>query len=1391
MKSTFYIIQTFSILKLIISPIPSWTFSYSAIDLMTTNPLTYSIYSNSSQNVYLNKKITKNNDGTISVQNTVTYNGNTIDVSFESIESVYTGRKLNCDYIVCPNGKFHPLILENRNKIIPPCFTENSDWNLRCYDHTTSGFFILFYANNGNKNIISTKDSGGSWNDTHQLSGEELYDFRLTTTSQDNNGDYPMVYIAKDWGYLKVFGMKLVLKSDDIHKMTGGQSRQLCKCLTHTQAFFLENSDSFYYITYNETHLESGYSTSTITNWVELTGFSYTHHSDSPFYFVDNIEIKEVNLIRNSQYAYYKIYNINKDKTYHGLIDIKLNKLLYNLEDEITSFIPYSTTEMLAINSNSAYKICIIKNSDNTCSSSCTSGSLILDSEGNKCSTGCDAGKIKLMSEGICINENLCDTNYYTKSTDGTECGLCSYFNPTGDKYKLLNTEGCLGSIPSYSVAYNSELYIYTCKTNYRLDATNKQCVPETCYERCETCNEIGTSVDNQKCLTCKANYKQEGENCIIPPTTIIPEVPTTIITDAPTTVITDAPTTVSIPPTTQIPETEYVGQCKNVRCEKCSAESDKLGLCTKCDEAKYKRVNYTREFSSFFDCKKEESLINKYYKDDITGQYKPCFELCKKCLGPGNATSHNCLECADNYMFRPGPNPTNNCVVYSEYYYISPYNEYKPLDIPQCPEEAKYTIKYENNKIACIFSCKVEKTYNHLYNGNCLKDCPEGTSDNDLICKETDPNKVYVSQEIFYPDTNDTLSIIKTLAEKYAIEFNYTTNHISVYKNREEDFSLLIYKNPGILSQTNLKMPNIDFGECYEEVKKAYNITQDLIVVIADKKVKNNPSTFYLFFHPESGIRLDAGEICKNKSIIVQENLLNMLDEKSEHYELQTALTKQGINIFDINDPYYKDICFDFDNPKKRDMALKDRVKETFVNVTLCDDGCINTGIDLKNNVASCDCKFNDVTNNDLIHENAALEYLVGEFFDLLHSSNILVLKCYKNIFTHFTRSIGGIIIMIILVLCVIFTGLFFSFELTKMKRYIFSLTEKYSSFLANYSHIFNLFPPKRKSLKNKTIKNGLFAFTKDEDNKNNIHKNKKQNSSRIINPNSLSKEYNTKDFIIPSKKENLAKEKDKKEDEEENKEEKYANDFISNGKKIKKFFKNYLSTSPDEMEYDDAIKRDKRTFCGYFLDIIQEKQSLAYTFIASDPINTRMIKFILFLLNIDLYFVVNGLFFSETYISDLYYTDESKETFFSFVPRTIDKVLYTTIVAIFIGYLTDFFFLDEKKIKGIFKREKDNRSILKRSITMIIGEIQKRYIAFIIMVFFILIISLYYILCFNYVYPKTQIEWIKSSIMIIIIIQILSLFKCLFETIFRFLSFKCESEKLYKLSKIFENNS
>ena len=252
-----------------------------------------------------------------------------------------------------------------------------------------------------------------------------------------------------------------------------------------------------------------------------------------------------------------------------------------------------------------------------------------------------------------------------------------------------------------------------------------------------------------------------------------------------------------------------------------------------------------------------------------------------------------------------------------------------------------------------------------------------------------------------------------------------------------------------------------------------------------------------------------------------------------------------------------------------------------------------------------------------------------------------------------------------------------------------------------------------------------------------------------------------------------------------------KEKNDNLEKGKKAKKFFKDYLSTSPDDMEYDDAIKKDKRSFCQYLCDNLKDNQNIAYTFIAYDPINKRMIKFILFCLNLDLYFVVIGLFYSESYISELYHLGEEDESFFSFIPRAIDKIMYTTLVSVAIGYMTEFFFLNENKIKGIFKREKNNKVILKRSIALLIKEIQNRYISFIIMTFVVFVVSLYYILCFNYVYPKTQEEWIKSSVLIIIIMQILSILKCLFESILRFLSFKFESVNLFKVSKFFNGNS
>ena len=129
---------------------------------------------------------------------------------------------------------------------------------------------------------------------------------------------------------------------------------------------------------------------------------------------------------------------------------------------------------------------------------------------------------------------------------------------------------------------------------------------------------------------------------------------------------------------------------------------------------------------------------------------------------------------------------------------------------------------------------------------------------------------------------------------------------------------------------------------------------------------------------------------------------------------------------------------------------------------------------------------------------------------------------------------------------------------------------------------------------------------------------------------------------------------------------------DYLDEDRIIQKFVEEYLETSPDEMEYDDAIKKDQRTFCEYFSENLKERQIILNTFIVEDPIKPRAIKIILFNLNLILYFVINGLFISEDYISELYNISEEEENFFSFLPRSITRLIYTTIVSLIIDYIT-----------------------------------------------------------------------------------------------------------------------
>ena len=231
----------------------------------------------------------------------------------------------------------------------------------------------------------------------------------------------------------------------------------------------------------------------------------------------------------------------------------------------------------------------------------------------------------------------------------------------------------------------------------------------------------------------------------------------------------------------------------------------------------------------------------------------------------------------------------------------------------------------------------------------------------------------------------------------------------------------------------------------------------------------------------------------------------------------------------------------------------------------------------------------------------------------------------------------------------------------------------------------------------------------------------------------------------------------------------------------------KEYLSLSFDENDFDDVMDKEERTYCEYFSEKFKENQIFINAFFMTEPLRPKSIKILVLIVTIELYFTVNALFYTEEYLSSLLEI-EGEDSFFAFVPRRFNHFIYIVAVIGIITYIIGYFFIEEKKIKKMFLRNKEGETKLKIEISNVLKDIRKRFLILIIICIFFCIISFIYISCFNNVYPNSKSEWIKSSLFIIIITQLINLILTFAESSIRYMAIKCNSEKMFKLSLIIE---
>ena len=244
----------------------------------------------------------------------------------------------------------------------------------------------------------------------------------------------------------------------------------------------------------------------------------------------------------------------------------------------------------------------------------------------------------------------------------------------------------------------------------------------------------------------------------------------------------------------------------------------------------------------------------------------------------------------------------------------------------------------------------------------------------------------------------------------------------------------------------------------------------------------------------------------------------------------------------------------------------------------------------------------------------------------------------------------------------------------------------------------------------------------------------------------------------------------------------------------KIKRIFmvpyehKNYDEKQLHELDYEEAIIYDKRNFCKMLWYSLKERQTIINTFCSESNLKPFSMKLLVLIFSLSCYFVINGFLYNEEYVSQKL---ESKgKGFYEYLSDSIERILYTSIVGGVISFIIGILFNTEKKIDEAINKYNSNKILLKGEIAKIYRISKIIILSFIIIQFILMILFTTYIFCFCYVYPNNQLDWFESSLLVIGIIQIFSLFTCILFTFLKFLGIRFQLEYCFKISSYFEDN-
>ena len=305
------------------------------------------------------------------------------------------------------------------------------------------------------------------------------------------------------------------------------------------------------------------------------------------------------------------------------------------------------------------------------------------------------------------------------------------------------------------------------------------------------------------------------------------------------------------------------------------------------------------------------------------------------------------------------------------------------------------YFLVNNDNKYEIIQEC-IDDIYCKINNISNI-----GIISNQIEEKQNNISKIDIFSNQIEEKQNDYKDIFEFEEEK--IELNITKdkllNELSKilkdiniernYQIKGKDFTLLIYPiaNSSSLNYTT----HVDFSQCEEILRNSKNLSSSDILTILQLEINNtndksliNKVEYQVYYNRNSSLDLS---LCNDKNIkmfyAIKDN--NLIDINSV-----ADFQKSGIDIFNINDSFFIDICYSY-SESNNDLVLEDRIKDIYLNYTICEEGSTYIEFNIENKLISCDCKVKTNISTDELSLNLV------QYNDIKIDSNFGLIKCYN----------------------------------------------------------------------------------------------------------------------------------------------------------------------------------------------------------------------------------------------------------------------------------------------------------------------------------------------------------------------------------------------------------